>query len=170
MPPIQFFYGNVKSFRGYSPNARSKLSHEVMSSILWIVLLQSSRFFKEKWSATMHVLGSLQTWGIISRRKIAEAFTTWRSHQSYCGHWEPNKPGVEPTSITWGGGSREVVRGDQARKCQLIVHTYSTNLEEFLKKPRKDAGNPTLGKFCDFCGVTSEKLQTDLKKKTSKNS
>ena len=72
--------------------------------------------------------------------------------------------------MTWGGGSREVVRGDQARKCQLIVHTYSTNLEEFLKKPRKDAGNPTLGKFCDFCGVTSEKLQTDLKKKTSKNS
>ena len=41
---------------------------------------------KDKWSTEVCALGSLQIWGIKSRRKISELFCTWRSHQSYCRH------------------------------------------------------------------------------------
>ena len=48
-----------------------------------------------------------------------------------------------------GGGPRGAGQGGQARKRQHIVHPYSTDLENLLKKPSKDAVNPFLEKICD---------------------
>ena len=39
-PMYQQMYGIVRALRDYSPKARLKISHEVKSSILWIILLQ----------------------------------------------------------------------------------------------------------------------------------
>ena len=69
---------------------------------------------------------------------------------------------VETTSTAVGDGPRESGRGGQARKGQHIVHPYRTDLEEFLNKPSKDAGNPSLGEICDYCGITRDQLLTDL--------
>ena len=60
---------------------------------------------------------------------------------------------------------REVGRGGQSSKHQHTVHPYSTDLDGFLKKPIKYAGNTSLGKNYDYCSVTGEQLLTDLKKK-----
>ena len=43
-PMYKQMYQIVRTFRDYSPNARSKLSHEAKTSILWIILLQARRF------------------------------------------------------------------------------------------------------------------------------
>ena len=74
------------------------------------------------------------------------------------------KAGAETTPMTGGGGPRDAGRVGQARKYQQIVHPYSTDLEGFLNKPSKDAGNPSLVKICDYCGVTSKQLLPDLEK------
>ena len=57
------------------------------------------------------------------------------------------KLGAETTFMTGGDGPREAVRGVQYRKHQHIVQPYSTDLEDFLKKSRKYAGKPSLGKI-----------------------
>jgi len=41
-------YGIVRALCDYFPNARAKISHEVKSGILWIILLQSRRYAQEK--------------------------------------------------------------------------------------------------------------------------
>ena len=41
-------YEILQAFRDYSPNARSKLTHQVKTCILWIILLQSIRFSQGK--------------------------------------------------------------------------------------------------------------------------
>ena len=74
------------------------------------------------------------------------------------------KLGAETTSMTGGDGPREAVRGVQSSKHQHIVQPYNTDLEDFLKKLSKDAGNPSLGGICDYCGVTSKHMLKYLDK------
>ena len=55
------------------------------------------------------------------------------------------KQGSEASSRIGGDGHRDAGRGGQVRKYQHILHPYITYLEEFLRKPSKDAGNNYLG-------------------------
>jgi len=50
-------YGIVRGLRDYSPKAREKISHEVKSSILWIMLLQSRRYAQGKMEGNNACLG-----------------------------------------------------------------------------------------------------------------
>ena len=43
-PLYKQMYAVVKALNEYSPNARTQLSHEVKTAILWIILLQSHWF------------------------------------------------------------------------------------------------------------------------------
>ena len=112
----------------------------------------------------MHASGSLQTWIIKSRKNcgaISHVDFTWDILQ---GPGTKLKAGAETTSTTGGDGPREAGQLIQFIKRHFIFHPYSIGLKEFLEKPSKDAGNPSLGGECGYCGVTSKKILTDLDK------
>ena len=105
---------------------------------------------KGKWFATMCASWSTQTWETKLRQKLRSNFTCGDPIGDIAGTRNKKKSGSGNYihhSAVW---SRDAGWGVHTRRCQLIVHPYSTDLEEFLNKTSKDAGNPFLGKICNY--------------------
>jgi len=68
-------YGIVQALRDYSPNARSKLSHEVKTCILWIILLQARRFSQGKMTGNNSCLGEFTNMVNLIKAKNCETIT-----------------------------------------------------------------------------------------------
>ena len=96
--------------------------------------------------AMMRASSSLQTWGIKSRQKLLIHFPLGGTIRAVVGTRNETKISSRNNIHDRGGGPRDVGWGGQAIKLQCIVHPYSTDMEELLKKPSKDTGDPSLGK------------------------
>ena len=158
-PLYKQMYAVVKALRDYSPNARAQLSHEVKTSILWIILLQARRFAQGKMTGQHACLGEFSNMVNQIQAKNCAAIT----------HIEV------PTELLEGGRKRKPVseqnppgpgqRGSnpQPPKKQRVQQPHNTDLAAFFNKKRMaDAGNPPLGRICAYCGITKEQLLPDL--------
>ena len=68
-------YGIVQALRDYSPNAPSKLTHEVKTCILWIILLQARRFSQGKMAGPNACLGEFTNMVNLIKAKNCETIT-----------------------------------------------------------------------------------------------
>ena len=68
--------------------------------------------------------------------------------------------------MTRGEVTRDVRQIGQSRKHQRIVNSYTLQYITggFTQEIKQLFRNPSLEFFCDYCGITSEKLLTDLEK------
>ena len=147
-PIYQQMYEIIKLFRGCSPNERSQIPHELKTIILWIILLKSRRFAQGNiFSYDACLRGFTNMENKIKAKKCGAIYhmeVPLELLQAPVTKW---KEGAETISITVEVGTRDAGWGYQARKRQHIVHPYSTDLENLLKKPSKDAVNPFLEKY-----------------------
>ena len=158
-PMYKQMYAVVKALREYSPNARAQLSHDVKTSVLWIILLQARRFAQGKMTGQQACLGEFTNMVNQIQAKNCAAIT----------HIEV------PTELLEGGRKRKQdteqnvpgpgQRGSTPKppKKQRVQQPHNTDLAAFFNKKRMaDAGNPPLGRICAYCGITKEQLLPDL--------
>ena len=101
-------YGIIKLFREYSPNARAQPFHNVKTSIMWIILLQSRRFAQGKMVGNDACLREFTNMGNQIRAKICgvipHAEVPLELLQAPVTKW---KEGAETISITVEVGTRD---------------------------------------------------------------
>ena len=164
-PLYKQMYNIVRTLRKYSPNARSKLSHEAKTSILWIILLQARRFANGKMIGNESCLGEFTEMVRAINAKNCENISHVEVPTDLL---EPSRKRKVDVLDTRGGGhtmEKDENTGKKRNNGDRIVHPYSTDLEEFFKQPLKDAGNPGLSKICDYCGITRQQLLPELTSK-----
>ena len=156
-------YGIVRALRDYSPNARTKLTHEVKTCILWIILLQARRFSQGKMKGQNACLGEFTNMVNLIKAKNCETITHVEVPTELLAPTAHKRTTMDTTNKgngTEGGGDET---GGKKKKTRLN-HPYSTELAEFFKKPLMEAGEPYLNAICSYCGVTQEQLLPNLAK------
>ena len=162
-PFYKQMYNILRALRNFSPNARSKLSHEAKTSMLWIILLQARRFAQGKMIGNEACLGEFTALVHAINSKNCENIS----------HVEVPTDLLEPSkkrkALETDTKEKDVSRakgeeGPSSKKNNVgrVVHPYSTDLAEFFKQPLQDAGNPGLTRICEYCGITRKQLLPDL--------
>ena len=164
-------YGIVRALRDYSPNARAKISHEVKSSILWIILLQSRRYAQGKMEGENACLGEFTNMVNLIKAKNCETIThvevptdllsptgKKRKEQSH------QKGPVTPHTEVSGGDAPK-----KKAKTATNMPQYNAELKDFFEQPLKDAGYPGLNRICKFSGLEQNQLLPTLDKKTCRS-
>ena len=152
-------YGIVQALRDYSPNARSKLSHEVKTCILWIILLQARRFSQGKMSGNNSCLGEFTNMVNLIKAKNCETITHVEVPTELLS---PSTTKRKKRSEAPAKGSEEGGEEKDTKKKARPNHPYSTELVDFFKKPLLEAGNPGLNAICEYPGATQEQLLPGL--------
>lgn len=162
-PFYKQMYNIVRTFRNYSPNARSKLSHEAKTSILWIILLQARRFAQGKMIGNDACLGEFTALVHAIQAKNCENISHVEVPTDLL---EPSRKRKAQANDTKegdvSGGKEEEKPNSKKNNVSRVVHPYSTDLAEFFEQPLKDAGNPGLSRICEYCGISRKALLPDL--------
>lgn len=156
-------YGIVKALRDYSLTARENLSHEVNTSILWVILLQSWWFSQGKMVGTNACLGEFTHMVNLIKAKNCAGIT----HDEVPSKLLlPHTTGSKRTATEARTGARDTSGTDNAdttsKKRQRLNHPHSKELADFFKDADAAAGSPSLKKICEYCGITPEQLVPDL--------
>ena len=114
----QQMYGIVRALSDYSPNARANISHEVKSSILWIILLQSRRYAQGKMEGDNACLGEFTNMVNLIKAKNCETIT----------HVEVPTDLLSPTGKKWKEQSNQKNQGN--------LHTEMTGGDAPKKKAK----------------------------------
>lgn len=168
-------YGIVKALKGYSRHAKERFSHEAMTSILWIILLQSRIYAQGKMEGDDACLGEFVNMvnqikakqvGSIKHDEVPTQLlnppaSKKRKEQSVVAQTECDKDTRETENVR---GKRQ-----KANKGGRIVQPYSKELLEFFKEPNGATGNPYLGQICKYCGTSPEQLVPDLGRDDCRN-
>jgi hypothetical protein len=156
--------GIVDAFREYSPNARSKLTLEVKSAILWIILLQARRFAQGKMTGETPCLGEFIHMTNLVKAKSCEMISHIEVPTELL---RPSKkrPGAASTTVdtnTTTGTDAEPLtkKGKATRQTQ----PYSQELKKLFDQPMKDANYPGINRICEYCSVSKEALIPNLGK------
>ena len=157
-------YGIVKALREYSMTARENVSHEEITCILWIILLQSRWFAQGKMVGTNACLGEFTHMVNLIKAKHCAGITHDEVPSKLLLH---HSSGSKCPAADTGRG----LRHDQAppdemtttsKKKQRLNHSHSNELVEFFKDVDAAAGKPSLKRICEYCGITPEQLVPDL--------
>ena len=154
-------YGIVQALRDYSPNARSKLTHEVKTCILWIILLQSRRFSQGKMEGPNACLGEFTNMVNLIKAKNCETITHVEVPTELLSP-AATKRQVETMAKRQVVEEGEAPGGTKKKQKTRVNHPYSKELAEFFKKPYLAAGQPSLNSMCAYSGVTQEQLVPNL--------
>ena len=158
-PLYKQMYAVVKALREYSPNARAQLSHEVKTSILWIILLQARRFAQGKMTGQHACLGEFSNMVNQIQAKNCAAITHIEVPTDLLEGGKKRKP--DSAKIPLDPGQRG--SNPKPPKKQRVQQPHNTDLAAFFNKKRMaDAGNPPLGRICAYCGITKEQLLPEL--------
>jgi len=170
-PMYKQMYGIVRALRDYSPNARAKISHEVKSSILWIILLQSRRYAQGKMVGENACLGEFTNMVNLIKAKNCETITHVEVPTdllSPTGKKRKEQSHQKDSATT----NNDVTGGDAPKKkvkTAAIMAPYNAELKDFFEQPLKDAGYPGLNRICKFSGLEQNQLLPTLDKKTCRS-
>ena len=156
-------YGIVKALREYSLTARENLSHEVKTSILWIILLQSRWFAQGKMVGTNACLGEFTNMVNLIKAKNCAGITHDEVPSKLLLHHQAgSKRTAADTDTRQGGNPPADDTSTTSKKRQRLNHPHSKELAEFFKDADTAAGTPSLKRICEYCGITPEQLVPDL--------
>jgi hypothetical protein len=135
-PFYKQMYNILRALRNYSQNARSKLSHEAKTSMLWIILLQGRRFAQGKMIGNEACLGEFMALVHAISSKNCENISHVEVPTDLL---EPSKKRKAQETDTKGKdiSSARGEEGPISKKNNVgrVVHPYSTDLAEFFKQP-----------------------------------
>jgi len=165
-PFYKQMYNILRALRNYSPNARSKLSHEAKTSMLWIILLQTRRFAQGKMIGHEACLGEFTALVHAINSKNCENISHVEVPTDLLDPSRKRKPQGQDTKAKEGSTAQGDDEPRNKRKnAGRLVHPYSHELAEFFKQPLKDAGNPGLTRICEYCGISRKQLLPELSSK-----
>ena len=156
-------YGIVKALRAYSPTARENLSHEVRTSILWIILIQSRWFAQGKMVGDTACLGEFATMVEKIKSKTCGSIMHDEVPTSLLSPSQADTKKRKDREATSNGGGPKPEAKIQKTEGKTDtpprkVHPYNKDLAEFFKEPMEAANHPSLATICTYCGITQEQL------------
>ena len=156
-PLYKLVKGIVDALREYSPNARSKLTVDVKSAILWIILLQARRFAQGKMIGETPCLGEFIHMSNLVKAKSYEMIS----------HIEVPTDLLRPSKKRSGAAktvdttNKTVTDADpfpKKGKATPQIQPYSQELKKIFDQPMKDANYPGINRICEYCAVSKEAI------------
>jgi hypothetical protein len=156
-PLYKLVKGIVDALREYSPNTRSKLTLDVKSAILWIILLQARRFAQGKMIGETPCLGEFIHMSNLVKAKSCEMIS----------HIEVPTDLLRPSKKRSGAAktvdttNKTVTDADpfpKKGKATPQIQPYSQELKKIFDQPMKDANYHGINRICEYCAVSKEAI------------
>ena len=157
-PLYKLVKGIVHALREYSPNARSKLTLDVKSAILWIILLQARRFAQGKMIGETPCLGEFIHMSNLVKAKSCEMIS----------HIEVPTELLRPSKKRSGTGTKTADTNNttvtdaepfpKKGKATRQIQPYSQDLKKIFDQPMKDANYPGINRICEYCAVSKDAI------------
>jgi len=170
-PMYQQMYDIVRALCAYSPNARVKSSHEVKSSILWIILLQLRRYAQGKREGDNACLGEFTNMVNLIKAKTCKTIThveVLTDLLSLAGKNRKEQISEKKQCNQHTDMAMEENAPKKKAKTTDTMPPYHADLKDFFPQPIKDAGYLGLNRICRFSGLEQNQILPTLSKKTCK--
>jgi hypothetical protein len=156
-PLYKLVKGIVDALREYSPNARSKLTVDVKSAILWIILLQARRFAQGKMIGETPCLGEFIHMSNLVKAKSCEMISHIEVPTDLL---RPSKKrsGAAKTVDTTNTTVKDADPFPKKGKATPQIQPYSQELKKIFDQPMKDANYPGINRICEYCAVSKEAI------------
>ena len=156
-PLYKLVKGIVDALREYSPNARSKLTVDVKSAILWIILLQARRFAQGKMIGETPCLGEFIHMSNLVKAKSCEMISHIEVPTDLL---RPSKKrsGAAKTVDTTNTTVTDADTFPKKGKATPQIQPYSQELKKIFDQPMKDANYPGINRICEYCAVSKEAI------------
>jgi len=161
--------GIVDALREYSPNARSKLTLDVKSAILWIILLQARRFAQGKMIGETPCLGEFIHMTNLVKAKSCEMISHIEVPTELLQPSRKRSSAAPKAADTIATTIKDMDPLTKKGKAARQTQPYSQDLKKLFDQPMKDANYPDINRVCEYCAVSKEALIPNLSRMTASN-